>query len=46
LDEALRMVSLYPAKAIHADHLIGKLEPGCKANWVCLSDDLQIIDIL
>jgi N-acetylglucosamine-6-phosphate deacetylase len=32
LDEALRMASLYPARAIHMDHQLGRLAPGYGAN--------------
>jgi N-acetylglucosamine-6-phosphate deacetylase len=41
LDEALRMATLYPAKAIGAADR-GSLEPGKRADFVLLDDDLDL----
>jgi N-acetylglucosamine-6-phosphate deacetylase len=37
LEEALRMCSLYPAKALGLDKRLGKLAPGYDAHWTALS---------
>ena len=42
IEEALRMVSLYPAKAIKMDDRFGKIAPGMPANLVLLSNDLSV----
>jgi N-acetylglucosamine-6-phosphate deacetylase len=34
--EALRMCSLYPARALGLDNRLGKLEPGYEAHWTAL----------
>lgn len=36
LEEAVRMCSLYPAKALGIDKQLGKLAPGYDAHWVAL----------
>lgn len=41
--EAVRMASLYPAKALGIDHEIGRIEPGYKANFVSLNQDLDVM---
>ncbi|KAB1511575.1 N-acetylglucosamine-6-phosphate deacetylase [Photobacterium damselae] len=41
-EEALRMASLYPAKAIKIDDSYGKIAEGYKANIVLLNDNNQI----
>lgn len=46
LDEALRMASLYPAKAIGLDHQLGKIEKGYKANFVMINDNLEVQDCI
>ncbi len=44
LDEALRMASLYPAKAIGLNHQLGKIEKGYKANFVLINENLEVQD--
>ncbi len=41
-EEALRMATLYPAKAINVDNEYGLLKAGYKANITLLSDDNQV----
>jgi N-acetylglucosamine-6-phosphate deacetylase len=41
-DEALRMASLYPAKAIGIDDQFGKIKNGYAADYLRLSKDLEI----
>lgn len=41
-DEALRMVSLYPAQVMAKDKTMGKIEKGWDANLVFLNDSLQV----
>lgn len=43
LEEALRMASLYPAKVLHLDNKTGKIEPGFKADFVLLDEELEVI---
>lgn len=43
LDEALRMASLYPAKAIGVNNELGLIAPGKIANLVIFNDDFKII---
>ncbi|MCL6523504.1 MAG: N-acetylglucosamine-6-phosphate deacetylase [Thermoflavifilum sp.] len=43
LDEALRMASWYPAKAIGMDDRIGKLAPGYRSGAIVFDDDFQLI---
>lgn len=45
LAEALRMATLYPARAIGVDHELGRLAPGYVANWVVLNDQLQVVGV-
>ena len=42
LDEALRMASLYPARAIHAEADRGHLTQGARGDFAVLSDDLKV----
>lgn len=42
LDEALRMASLYPARAIHAEADRGHLKQGARADFAVLTDDLKV----
>ena len=42
LEEALRMVSAYPAEAARLHHSKGALKPGYDADFVLLTDDLQM----
>lgn len=46
IDDALRMVSLYPARAIKMDDRFGKIERGKQANLVLLSNDLSVNDVV
>ena len=42
LQEAVRMASLNPAKALGLDHTLGSLQSGLKADLVLLNDDLGV----
>jgi N-acetylglucosamine-6-phosphate deacetylase len=42
LAEALRMASLYPARAIGQSHRLGRFANGTAADIVALSDDLDV----
>lgn len=42
LEEALRMVSTYPAKAIQKSESLGSIALGYPANLVCLTESLEI----
>ena len=42
LQEAIRMASLNPAKALGLDHTLGSLQTGLKADLVLLNDDLGV----
>lgn len=44
-EEALRMASLYPARAIGLDHEYGKLEPGYKANITLLNASNDVCSV-
>ncbi|MDE3251752.1 MAG: N-acetylglucosamine-6-phosphate deacetylase [Bacteroidota bacterium] len=46
LGEALRMVSLYPARVMKLDHRLGKIEKGLEANMVMLDADLKVQCVL
>jgi N-acetylglucosamine-6-phosphate deacetylase len=46
LDEALRMVSLYPAQVMQKDSVMGKIEKGYEANLVMLNESLEVTSIL
>lgn len=46
LGEALRMVSLYPARVMKLDHQMGKIEKGFEANMVMMDDDLKVQYVL
>ncbi|WP_436893603.1 N-acetylglucosamine-6-phosphate deacetylase [Siccibacter turicensis] len=43
LDEALRMASLYPARAMGVDKHLGNIEPGKVANLTAFTHDYKII---
>ena len=43
LDEALRMATLYPARAIGADKQLGSIAPGMVANLTAFTRDYKII---
>ena len=46
LDEALRMCSLYPAKAMGLQGELGMLAPGYRADMTLLNNKLQVITVL
>ena len=46
LEEALRMVSTDPAKAIQMNHHLGNIAIGKPANLVCLSETLEIENLI
>jgi N-acetylglucosamine-6-phosphate deacetylase len=43
LEEALRMASTYPAKALGVSAGYGHLRQGARADFVCLGDDLSVV---
>ena len=43
LDDALRAASLTPARFLGLDNERGTLRPGARADFVALSEDLQVI---
>lgn len=46
LDEALRMCSLYAARAAKMEHQLGKIEKGYKAKLVVLNIKMQLVKLL
>ena len=46
LEEALRMVSLYPARAINLSNKLGCIEKGKEANLVFLNNELQVTQVV
>jgi len=46
LAEALRMCSLYPAKAMRLDNEYGKIATGYRSPLLIMNDDLEIISLL
>jgi N-acetylglucosamine-6-phosphate deacetylase len=46
LDEALRMVSLYPAQVMKQDAALGKIEKGYEANLVTMNEFLEVRSII
>lgn len=46
LDEALRMVSLYPAQVMNLTTSIGRIEVGGQANLVLINEALEVIDVV
>jgi len=46
VDEALRMSSLYPARAIKVDDQYGRIKRGCKANLVVFDDKFKVNGIV
>lgn len=46
LDEALRMASLYPAKAIGVDHSLGSIEVGKVANLTIFDHNFHITETI
>ncbi|WNJ95520.1 N-acetylglucosamine-6-phosphate deacetylase [Vibrio ruber] len=45
-EEAFRMATLYPARAIKMDHLLGAIRPGMIANLTILDPAYQVINTL
>ncbi len=45
-EEALRMCSLYPACALKIDDRFGMIEAGRKANFVVLSNEMNVLTVL
>lgn len=43
LSEALRMASLYPARVMKLDKKLGRIEPGYKAAFVIMNDNLEAL---
>lgn len=46
LEEALRMASTYPAKAIQKNYSLGHIAIGHEANLVCLNTDLSVENLI
>ena len=46
LEEALRMASLYPARALGLDKRLGRIEQGFEADFVLLDNNLSIIKVI
>ena len=46
VEEALRMCSLYPARALRMNHLYGKIAPGFAAQFVVLNKQLKLAETL
>ena len=46
LEEALRMASLYPARALGMSDVLGSIAPGKVANLVILNDQLEVCNTL
>ena len=46
LDEALRMATLYPAKAIQLDHQMGRLAPNYSANLAIFDNALNVVAVV
>lgn len=46
IDEALRMASLYPARAIKVDNLYGRIKRGHKANLVAFDEKFKVRSIV
>ena len=46
LEEAVRMATLYPAKAVNIDDEYGKLQPGCFADIVFLDKHLRLKKVI
>lgn len=44
--EALRMCSLYPAKALKIDGKYGKIAPGYAAQFIVIDNDLNLVQVL
>ncbi|MGL5126233.1 MAG: N-acetylglucosamine-6-phosphate deacetylase [Fusobacteriaceae bacterium] len=46
LEEAVRMATLYPAKAVGIENSHGKIQPGYLADIVIMDKDLEIINVV
>jgi N-acetylglucosamine-6-phosphate deacetylase len=46
VEEALRMCSLYPARALKMAHLYGKIAPGFAAQFVVLNKQLDLVEVV
>lgn len=46
LQEALRMASLYPARAMSLERQFGRIEEGFRENFVILNTDLALISVI
>lgn len=46
IDEALRMCSLYPARALQMGHLYGKIAPGYAAQFVVVNKQLDLVEVI
>jgi len=46
LEEALRMASLYPAKAVNIDNRYGRIKPGHVADLVVLDEKIELVDVI
>ncbi|HEY0039045.1 MAG TPA: N-acetylglucosamine-6-phosphate deacetylase [Flavisolibacter sp.] len=46
IEEALRMCSLYPARALKMEHLYGKIAPGFAAQFVVLNKQLGLVEVI
>ena len=46
VEEALRMCSLYPARALRMDHRYGKIAPGYTAQFVVLDKQLKMVEVI
>jgi N-acetylglucosamine-6-phosphate deacetylase len=46
VEEALRMCSLYPARALKMAHLYGKIAPGFTAQFVVLDKQLDLVEVV
>jgi N-acetylglucosamine-6-phosphate deacetylase len=45
LGEAINMCSLYPAQVMAINNISGMIEPGHAADFICLNNDLQLLNI-
>lgn len=45
-EEAFRMATLYPARAIKMDHLLGAIQPGMVANLVVVDPTYQVVNTM
>jgi N-acetylglucosamine-6-phosphate deacetylase len=46
IDEALRMCSLYPAKALKRENELGRIEKGFKAKLVVLNEKMDVVKLI